>query len=440
MDLGALIVTWLAAVALAQAPVDTLRAIPLPDRAVPMLEGRRKHLSAESARRIRVEACPEHLPQGSRAWDNLAKAVSTLNAARRVALHLELVPAERHLDPRRLFAVPRPTDPPTIRVDFSTENPKGGELKASGAAFQFHTASKAWRWGDDGQSLATHSGVVAFNPVRGFRRHMAAPRPGMPGYDPASAPSLGVLSHELGHLLGFGHDEKRKEPELVGLAVHRGSGRHVTDGVKADGTIRTGADQRQGKISAYTQWALERRYPVQTPVPDQKPEWHLHEVVAFPETPPWVTDPDGKMLQSWELSDLVPDRLRATAQGYVDCRTGKAPVLYIQYSDTSNVASDADLRVSVTLGHLGTVAERTHRAQYADAPYVQYTWTRTLHLDTATPTLDVTQEHTLPLRISVGDPSQDIDPTDNVFDKPITLLPADTRDRRCLDDRSGGPR
>ena len=404
------------------------------ERELGQYEGRRRHLAPETARRVRVEVCPEHFPRGTRAWDNLATAVARINDARRVDVQLELAPAASHLDRRRLYASPRANDTPAIRVDYSTENPKGSELKASGAAFQLSPSAHR----SASESRATHTGVLALNPERGFRRHLASPSLMDRGYDPADAPSLGVFSHELGHLLGFGHDEKRTVPELVGFAVHRGVGRHVTDGVGVDGVARGNADQRQGRLSAYAQWALERRYPVQSPVPDTQPEWHLHEVVAFPEKPSWAADRDGKPTQAFELADLVPKRLRATPLGYVDCRTGEPPVLTVQYSDTSNVASEEPVRVSITLGSFGTVAERSHRSQHPDAAYAQYTWTRSLHLDPAA--VDAEREHSMPLRITVGDPAADLDSADNVFESLVLLLPSSSTDRRCQAARESSPR
>ncbi|MFT4621509.1 MAG: hypothetical protein ACI8PZ_000161 [Myxococcota bacterium] len=418
--------------------IDTLTVIPVTDQPLPKYEGRRKHLSPEAARSIRLEVCPDHFPKGTQAWSNLVTAVRRLDAARRVNLSLTVVHADRHLEPRKLFAPPRPGSASVIRVEYSTENPKGKELDASGAAFQFHESTRRWRWGDNDEGVASHSAVVALNPQRGFRRHSAHPLRSDPAYAVEDAPSVGVFSHEIGHALGFGHDERRSRPALVGLAVHRGFGRHLTHGVRADGTTRDNADQRQGRISAYGQWALQTRYPTAKPKPDTKPEWHLHEVVAFAKPPAWAPKSD-KPTQAFELDDLVPRLFQASPLGYVDCRTGRPAVLHLQYSDTSNVAQPGtSLTVRVQMGPLGTVAERSHTAQHPSADYAQYTWVRSLHLDPGT--LDPTVVHKVPLEITVGDPASEIDPDDNSYRTSVLLFPENTVDRRCVDARASGPR
>ncbi|MBN2718161.1 MAG: polymer-forming cytoskeletal protein [Deltaproteobacteria bacterium] len=215
--------------------------------------------------------------------------------------------------------------------EFANEIESDGTYKAiEGTAFALHWDDTSSTWvGSHGVGAVEYAMLVI-----GPTGYMDMTPAGLK--DVQKAPGLGVLFHEIGHILGFEEQRYRRYPwsELLG----------PTGGIG----LWDVAERQTGVITAYTDWWLNEAYeprPAGTPsLPGSgnpavvTNPWRMHDVLVHRDPAAWDKHAfDLEAFSHWNPRHL---RWNSEAQSFVDCHTGKPPVFKMQFSEVGANATD----------------------------------------------------------------------------------------------------
>lgn len=301
-----------------------------------------------------VKVCADHFPQGSQVRANIEESLTYLNAIPGVGIDLivEEVPHEDDI---------RPDDEPIYDHAIHLDHLAGLEDAANATVFC------ANGWGSCTFGELARAGTILFN----FADYFADPLdPSLDG----EAPSVPVVLHELGHVLGFKHNDDRTH--YLQLHSYSSGG----GGAKEDTAVYTGYP------SAMSLFQLRTFYSGGADISDLDiPEWHMHEVVIN-------SAGHAEGFDDTSNDHVNPRKLYSLGGGnYKDCdAVGSSPTFLMQYSDLSRAAASQVVvrfdveRAAALGGGWYTVASRTHQsAQTAAVDYAQFDWSKTLEIPVA---------------------------------------------------------
>ncbi len=369
------------------------------------VEGLRYYLNPVYARSLSVTVCKTHFPRGSQGRTNLEAAIAKINATSNIGISMQVIEGP-HLKPNQLYASP-PVD--RYRVEITYKSPffddQGNRKPIGATGGVYHYVGDNWNCCTDTAGTASDHAVIAFsafssNPdnedagggYQVYSRELCAdPLQESPCVVKLSssdainyAPSVGVLAHEIAHSFHMGHpypgsNDRNSHQEYHSPTVHRG-GRSIYHG-----NVGGGADIRTGGISAYTKALQQDLYPPSAVTTDSRPEWYNHEMLIF-------TDVNGVVTTDTivPFADHNPTNMyySALTDEYLDCATDELPVYTMQASDVSNFTPGSDQPKDIAQlfamkqadGTWGRIAWRQDDVDSSAADYVQFNWTRTLHM------------------------------------------------------------
>ncbi len=249
--------------------------------------------------------------------------------------------------PYQQFLINNNESPPDILVETVTHNPAGipytGQNAAIGGTAQWGPdlkpndppapvppSTEMWNL-PSGQGIESTFGVLVLEAgifdsyIRETARGVFTPE------NPLHAPSVGLISHELAHLLGFAEQYDRYYPfsDFQGLTGHIGL-LDVTDPENQD----------VGVVSAYSDWLLHNLYNNNQPRPNSPNPWRMH--YALTHLDPASLQDHTKYSGSMTFKGYNPRNLRwsSAADTYVDCTTGEVPVYTMQFSEVGAAPED----------------------------------------------------------------------------------------------------
>lgn len=409
---------------------------PNPNQVWNGIEGKRHHLHPDHAGDMVVAVCEDHFAVGTQGRENLEVAIDKVNRVSGVGIHMEIeeVPHEDGMDlyddPSDHIAVGQ-----RMMVELTELDPNGGTFDSSGSVFHWIEdlpEVDLWDWGNREQPaprrsdfvvLAIHGGVG-----KGFPEYASDPQTVVD-----RAPSVGLLSHELGHAFQAGHDQDRTFTgdldrdvalqQFAGMAANRGGTTLFHDG-----------DPRHGTVTGYGKALLRHYYPT-TDLLDRQPQWVNHLVLIVPRDTP---SEEGAVVEAVGVASANPSLLRhdASTDQIVDCATGESPVFHMQYSDASDVpchSGQPDLTVAFRIGP-HRIASTSHEQQDCTNAFVHYDWIKPVVLygtDFGGVGATETRDGELCSQVDPDGVLLDYDPSDQQWCVPITLIGADVAHQDC---------
>lgn len=234
------------------------------------IEGQRPYLDPGQAGALTVTVCSDHFPVGSQSYTNIQTALDLLADRPGYDLDVTLTSAPHPATDNGLF----PASPTEVyRIDLTSVGPSGA-MTATGGAWHYNLVNNCWY--NIGQLStcgldATGDVVPSDYVVLGFRKNQFYDRLNVAGavgtpdnggrLEGHDEPSVGVISHEAGHSMHFGHTDDRTAGYEGFYAPANANGRAAWSH-GPNPTLGSGLpDLKQGRVSAYAQAMFETVYP-----------------------------------------------------------------------------------------------------------------------------------------------------------------------------------
>lgn len=311
---------------------------PVLDFDLEAVEGTRMFLDPAIAQNVGVAVCGDHFPVGSQGFQNVSEVVDFFNTAPLSPFSMSLVTTNAHIPESQLFGCG--TD---LHSLFSTADiyicmlDNGFNINGCGSSGQDFTAtafvakyvasSQQWRCCTNTNGELYNKAVLCLNKESNNN-------PSLPDFneyfnDPMGngslAPSVGVLYHEIGHMLHMGHNNDR----LVSYY-------QIFDGFcnwRGEGTAPIGLteneDKRSPRITGYTRKVWDDIYgPGRNENGDQF-EWVMHELIN-------QRDSNGNVVwnSTHYYGKINPQTLRLDGGVLKDVDNGQNATFYIQFSNS----------------------------------------------------------------------------------------------------------
>lgn len=356
-----------------------------------------------------------------------------------------------------LYAQPAPLPPsppdrpvavtPNVLVEVITADPTGNPLPASAAAAHYLEVGVDGSgtpnsflncmsppglpvpgWAGSPGSVATNYSILYLRHQGNFEHYMDLIGGNWVMKDAQLAPSVGVLGHELGHILGFTEQRSRRYPlsEFYGPTGNLGMW-DVDDAVT-------------GVVSAYADWLMSHTYG--TGNASSQNSWRMHEVLSHRDAGDLHKHVRGSGSRSFKSYN--PQRLRwdSVKQYYVDCETGKMPVYTMQFSEVEATPADDAFAQFIATEDTSPWTHKVTRQLNktasgqdivgVDSAWAQWEWETPIAIPMASSHQPGTTASIHLMALLTSDPvGSPIGDDDDFQSMTVKLYPEDTTDRAC---------